>query len=611
MHGHFKRSKIARQFSFDLNFAMSKGNVLYSILKRIFALLLANEDLGDNCEFLVQKLDARIQQIRRHSISNELLTSLSNLKGAVVCLRASLKLFTSNTAKAPQQAKETDEFTKPTNQTTCTERTNKREDGKHLLLSCPKDAELQKELEVIQDSDKFKQAVKYFRQSSTFSEKAFKKDEGKIKITATKVRVISEILGNLTNFSATVTNCSTYISELHHETTSNLHESFLTKFKNSLENFLFNFLENDGVMHINVVVFRFMKEFLGKPLAMLDWPMINGHGPEKHHPILGELPSIFDPPDPFTYITGIDRKNVQIESSISAINCTGDIFAKDKASANIIKVTPKCSKWYSFEEKRHRKIISVSINCSDCKASTKSKCGETSTRSSETSPGLSHPACRGKMYILARSKLKGIFRYYLYVIDLNGRKLLEEELEFLERMATEVSEVRIFCIKDKKLVIIEHIGRAIYVRIWSEEDKVIETIDMTKQLGNTQIATISHNGEITCLPHNEKSRLNIYNLNEGGRSLEQAPSKTSTIDLKRTVKTVTYSDELMIIICYAYSYRTRLYQYHLVTYTKDGQLMQDIKLDNANGKYGRAKLISHGNGPVLLFDNDKLLYLKR
>ena len=589
---------------------MSKGNVLYGILKRMFALLLPNEDLGDNCEFLVQRLDARIQQIRRHGISNELLTSLSNLKGAVVCLRASLKLFANDTVEAPQQAKETDEFSKPANESTCTEQTDKCEDNEHQLLSCSKDAELQKELEVIQDSDKCKQAVKYFRQSNTFSEKAFKKDEGEIKITATKVRVVSEILGNLTNLSAAATNCSTYISELHHEASSNLHESTLSKFKNSLQNFLFNFLENDGVMHINVVVFCFMKEFLGKPLALLDWPMINGHGPEKHHPILGELPSIFDPPDSFTYITGVDTKNVQIESSISAINCTGDIFAKDKESTDIIKVTPKCSKWHSFKEKLHKKVISISIDCSDCKASTKSECGETTAQSSETSSGLSRPpACRGKMYILARNKLNGIFRYYLYVIDLNGTKLLEEELEFLEKK--EASDARIFCVKDEKLVITEYTRRVFCVRIWSKEDKLMEAINMTKQLSNTQIATISHNGEIICFPLDEKNRLNIYNLNEEGRSHEQPPSKTSTIDLKRTVKAATYSDELIIIICYAYSYRMGLDQYHLVTYTKDGQLMQDIKLDNASDKYGKAKLISHGNGPVLLFDDGKLLYLKR
>ena len=596
--------------SFNLtDLAMPKNIVPYNILKRALALLLGNQDLGDdNCEFLVQKLDAYIQQIRRYGISNELLTSLSNLKAAIVCLRACLEHFTNGTEETAQQPNETDAFSKPANQT------DECDDNQHLSLSCRKDAELQKELVVIKESDKFKQAVAYFRQSNAFSEKAFKKDTGKIKIIATKVRVIGEVLGNLTNFSAAADNCTTYISELHHETTSNLPKSTLSKLKNSVQNYLFNSRENDDIMRINVVVFCLMKEFLRQPLAMLDWPMINaGDGPEKHHPILGKLPSTnCKQPDPFTYIAGTGTKKVRINSSISAVNCTGDIFAKDKVSSEIVKVTPKYSKWYSFTgEGRGRKIVSISIDCSDCKVSTKSQRDEASAESSETNRSPSRPPCRGKMYILARmySALNESFCYYLYVVDMSGRKLHEDEIDALEKPAVTEQEVTIFCIKDKNLLIIEQARQAqAILRIWNKEDKVKETIKMTKQLENNQISTVSFNGEIVCSSH-DQNRLNIYSLNEEGRNLEQPPPKISTIDLKRTVKTVTYSDELVIIICNAYNYLMEQYEYHLVTYTKDGQLIQDIKLNN--DKYGGAKLISHGNGPVLLLDNYKLLYLKR
>ena len=612
---------------------MSKDIVLYSLLKRTFALLLGNENLGENCEFLVQKLDVRIQELRRCGLSNELLASLSNLKGGFVSLRACFKYLTDDTAEArfaesdfkevPKQASASDEVSKYSYQYTETEnpvrektkQTNDSEDNDRLL-SCPKDATLQKELREIKESDKLKLAMEYFRQSNAFSAKAFEKENnGDIKITAAKVRIISEILGNLTNLGAAADNCRKYISQLDHKEILNLHNIFLN-LKNALQVRLLNYPKKEGsmvsVIHINVVVFRFMKEFTRKPVVMLDWPMIDGQDPKKYHPILGELPTEIDPPDPFTQITDINKDKVQIESCISAINCSGDIFAKEKASKDIVRITPNCNKWYSLNDDSGRKIVSIAIDCTDCKTSTESQHGETSTQPCTASSRLTSLVCHGKMYILARSKSQDGFHYFLYVVDMNGKTEHSKKLGYLQRSTTEFQTVKIFCISGQKLVILEFTRGATSLRICNNEGGVEEKINMTAELRNPlYVSSIAYNGEIVC--SNGESMLNIYNINEK-RGTEKPPSKTTEIEIKRTVQAVAYNHELeeFIILCYV---RASLkLEYYLVTYTKAGQsiqLIQDIKLNNANHEYEKAKLICHQNGPAVLLDNHKLLYLKR
>ena len=608
---------------------MSEDVVLYKLLKKTFALLLGNVDVGKNCEFLVQKLDARIQEIRRYGISNELFTSLSNLKGAFVSLRACLASLDNNTVgarlaeddfkEAQEQARASSEVSKPNYPNKDTEhrekakQTNDFEDNDRLL-SCPKDATLQKELREIKESDKFKQAMEYFRQSNTLSEKAFaKENKGEIKITATKVRVISEILGNLTDLGTAADKCKKYISELHDDyATLNLHRFSFSNLKNAVQVYLLDSPEKEGInsiIHINVVVFRIMKGFTRQPPVMLDWPMIHGQEPqkflEKFHPILGELPEEIDPPDPFTQLTDVSKK-VQINSCTAAINCNGDIFAKKKASTDIVRITPNCTKWYSFnnEVERNIDIVSIAIDCAHCKTFTKSELGETSTQSNVASPCMSTIVCHGKMYILARNKSKSDFHYYLYVVDMEGKTKRSYTLGYLLRSSTENVKLMIFCIEGQKLVIVEA-TRQVWVRICDTEGVVKEKINLTAQLRNTYIYTISYNGEIVCL--NDESVLNVYKLNEE-RCSEKLLSKTC--EVKRTVKAIAYNHELekFIILCYA----TLSNQYHLVTYAKaDGQLKEDIKLNNDNNKYRKAKLICHPSGPVVLLDNHKLLYLKR
>jgi hypothetical protein len=45
-----------------------------------------------------------------------------------------------------------------------------------------------------------------------------------------------------------------------------------------------------------------------------------------HHPILGEQPPKTNNPDPFT---AIDEDELCVEPQVSAVNCSGEVFAKE------------------------------------------------------------------------------------------------------------------------------------------------------------------------------------------------------------------------------------------------------------------------------------------
>ena len=519
---------------------MSKIVVLYRLVKNTFALLLRNEDVGENCEFLVQKLDARIQKLRRYDISNELFTSLSNLKAAFVSLRACFNSL------------QVGEFEDPSKQANISNGVSK------LNYPNTDDAKLQRELHKIKECDKFKQAMEYFLQSNTLSGKVCEKEaEEEIKITAIKVRVISEILGNLTNISDAADRCKRYISQLHDLKTLTPHKNSFFKLKNVLQIHLLDFPEKEGmksIMHINVVVFRLMKEFTGKPIVILDWPTIRGQESSEFHPILGELPEEIDPPDPFTSITDASMNKVQIDSCITAISCSGDIYAKAKASTDIVRITTKCDKWYSFDDhlENNINIVSIAIDCTDCKTPADSQFGETSTQSNAASSGLSSTDCHGKMYILTQKKLKNNFHYFLNIVNMEKKTENKYPLEYLQRSSTKFALVRIFCLKDRKLVIMELAETTrqviLWVRICDHKGELQEKINMTAQLVDTNIFSISYNGEIVC--SNGEGTLKVYDLSEE-RSFEKPPSMSCQIKIGLDVKAVAYNHELekFFIIC--------------------------------------------------------------
>ena len=579
---------------------MAKNVVLYRLVKNTFALLLGNEYVGENCEFLVRKLDARIQKLRRYGISNELFTSLSNLKAAFVSLRACFKSLHDQIC----------EFKDPLKQANISNGVSK------LNHSNTDYAKLHRELLEIKECDKFKQAMEYFLQSNTLSGMVCeKKAKEEIKITATKVLVISEILGNLTNLSDAADRCKRYISQLHDLKTLTQHKYSFSKLKSVLKVNLLDFPEKEGmksVMHINVVVFRLMKEFTGKPVVMLDWPMIRGQEPSEFHPIFGELPEEIDPPDPFTYITDASTSKVQIDSCITAINCSGDIYAKTKASTDIVRITTKCDKWYNFGDhlENNINIVSIAIDCTDCKTPLDSPF-LTSTQSNAA--GLPSTDCHGKMYILTQKKLKNNFHYFLNMVNMKKKTENKYPLEYLQRSSTKVAWVRIFCLRDRKLVIMESAAtkQVVWVRICNHKGELQEKINMTAQLVDTNIFSISYNGEIVC--SNGEGTLKVYDLSEE-RISEKPPSKSCQIKIDHDVKAVAYNHELekLFIICHRCTLKWAWSnQCHLRTYTKAGKLLQDIELSYANDKYENTKLICHPSGPIVLLDNDKLLYLKR
>jgi hypothetical protein len=178
-----------------------------------------------------------------------------------------------------------------------------------------------------------------FIDSKKISAKVFEEEsERETKITATKIRIVSEILGNLTNLRDATMKCTEYISELHGTFNLQSGSPFPTWYKAlsyiKLEKiFKSQAMKLDSAMRINAVVFRFIKEFIRKPVAMLNWTTINIAREElryqkTHHPILGEQPPKGNKPDPFTAIEEED-----IDSQVSAVNCSGEVVIATKNSS--------------------------------------------------------------------------------------------------------------------------------------------------------------------------------------------------------------------------------------------------------------------------------------
>ena len=585
---------------------MSHGIVLCRLIKRTFALLLGNVELNE----IINKLNVYIDE---HS-SPGLETCLDHLKnGSVSLLACQQKLKdrgktrfaddSNNECELLKETRSNSEVSEPEIGNNNTEiqhqirdKAQQPNDSKHNGRSSfsPNHARLQEELQIIMETDEFRKAVNDFKKVNESLAEIFKDNEKgqtemTLKITATKVRVISEILGNLTNLTDAVENCEQHILKLHES--FNVHGD----------------VDVNSIMLINMVVFRILKDFTTKPLAMLDWPMIDGQKPEKFHPILGGLPTTIGRPDPFTYISDINENKVQIDSCIAAINCSGDIFAKEKETTDIVRITPNYSKWYNFNDDSDSKIISIAIDCADCEASTESQFGETSAQSSAASPSMSTIVCHGKMYILARGIFHGNVRYFLYVIDMNGKKEREEELGFLERSATKYPKIKIFCIDEKKVLILDVTRHVIH--ICDSKGMEMNTIDATAYLTNINASRppiFTHDSEMICLgtKFNFLSKINAYKIviDDEGSDLE----KNKEIKIKRAVQAVAFNQKMreIIILCYTLSL-----EYHLATYTiEDGKLIQDIELHN--GKYWEAGLISNPHGPVALLDDFKLLRLK-
>jgi hypothetical protein len=331
---------------------MSQSRVLFRLLKRMFALILNEANVGENCDSLLENLDDRIRLLRRNRISDDLHTSLTHLRNAVASLDSCFQNVTedneespTNSSTSPNELSETEndlqevleankEVTEsdspfqskpkqPTNSQNSTKYTERR-------------YRLQNEVHEMEASKDFKEAMDCFLESKKISAKVFKdENERETKITATQVRVITAIFANLTDHDRAARKCMKYILELNeifnlqrikspfpfwHKALKSVNMQMIQSYFESPER-----IGLEPAMHIHLVVFRFIKEFTTKPIAMLNWPTINIAGEETYHPILGEQHSKTNTPDPFT---AIDQDEQWIDSLASAVNCSGEIFAR-------------------------------------------------------------------------------------------------------------------------------------------------------------------------------------------------------------------------------------------------------------------------------------------
>ena len=272
----------------------------------------------------------------------------------------------------------------------------------------------------------------------------------------------------------------------------------------------------------------------------------------------------------------------------------------------IIRITSTKNIKYNVDNNPKTEILSISIDCGDCQTPEENvaqpSTSEATAQPVEDAFSLPQTACKGRIYILTAYHLNTRVKYFLYVLGMDRTKQHnKEELVFLE--SPQLQQVKIFHLRQEKLIILNVTKKLLYV--CDDREKHLKTINVTEQLRNANdfckfpIFTISHNGEIVC--SEGRSKLNVYQINEESSRLE----KTTAIALKHVVQSIAFnhqSDEL-IILCH-----TVLHEYHLVIYSKNGELKQNIKLQN--GDYREAKLIFQRNGRVALLDNYSVLHLK-
>ena len=278
---------------------------------------------------------------------------------------------------------------------------------------------------------------------------------------------------------------------------------------------------------------------------------------------------------------------------------------------------------------KKQKILSVSTDCTGCDCETPTEDTRESTSAEdvsvesnddpsqpsasqhskdgcEVSFSFSSKSCKAsKMYLVTRKK--GEKQYFLYIINMDGN--IEQQVELKSLDNKELKQVRIFCIKNRKVIILDVAEGNLDMHIFNYEGKYLKTIDMKQYLtkrrfSRVTIFTISYNGEIFCF--DEKSKLTIYNIDEEN----EIPKTNETILLKNYVpQSVAFNRKFEELIILCHTSRLSRPQYHLLIYTRSGTLEKDIKLrDNAD--YREAMLIYHQNGPVVLLHNQQLLHLK-
>ena len=318
---------------------------LYKLFKSVFVLILNNRTnaVGEDCIQFCTKVQDHINSLGekrgKSGISDNLRTSLTHLSTAVVSLRTCFKNLAdgSQPEKNSTSKKELPEAKSTIKETSEDDTTElPTSETEHLVHENTK--KFENEILKVKASGKdFEDAMNFFAESKNLSTEVFKtadESERETKVIATKVRVICEILENLTNLTGAAEQCVKYISELQNIFSLKRSPSTLRRKIDKEMDHL------DDVIYINTVVFRFIKEFIRKPVPMLDWPMIDVANEEsykkRYHPLLGKKSES----NTVQLFTDVNGEEITINLGLSVVKCDGEVLApgipkaKDRRSSS-------------------------------------------------------------------------------------------------------------------------------------------------------------------------------------------------------------------------------------------------------------------------------------
>ncbi len=501
----------------------------------------------------------------------------------------------------------------------------------HLIFYTANGSKLERELREIKSKakakEKFELARENYRKCNTECTNICENEHLTLheRITATKVRVITEILVNLENLTVATENCRKIILELHEsqeiQSLFNAVQPVNTTRVNFIKMFVSKSVQSEetkniiSVINISKAVFNFRKKFLRETVAIFDLPVIKeNENPRTFHPIIGQPPLTIDRtmlsmPDSSTRV---ETNGLEINARISAISCKEEVFVvakhKEKSSAIVRIVDGVVFPFWrlqndknasKLEEPENIQIISICLDSSDCTVPKKS--------------GELHKNCRNRVYVLATYTSEGESVFVLLVVDVQGKLLHKAELTCLPRRKMSVRiGGKILCTKNK--VVIFDICRC-QVYLCNSKGELEKPLNIARQkprLIPTTATISSDENEIIVL--GKPNKIHFYNINDDSFLDDKS---FETCNEVRAIAFNHVSNEVTLFCKDGRNSRG----YHLMRYAKTGELQQDqprshrlqqdIKLqENSFGCWENASLISHPSGPVVLLDNNRLLNLQ-
>ena len=436
------------------------------------------------------------------------------------------------------------------------------------------------------------------------------------KITATKVRVITEILGNLEDLSVASKSCRKIILDLHElqeirshfravqpvNTTWSKFKMFRTKSVQTTEEAIIS------VVNISKVVFNFTNKFLRTPVAIFDWPVIKeGENPRTFHPIIGRQPidtAMIRMPDTSTCV---ETNGSVINARISAINCKREVFTVEKRRgkwSSIERIADGvvfpfwCPKESSqsddaseLDESENIDIISICADCNGCTVTNKS--------------GESHADCKNLIYVLAILPSEGESVFALLVIDVRGKLLHKAKLTCLPRQNKSVRiRGKIVCTENK--IVVFDINRS-QVYLCNKKGDLEKPLNMTERNLDMFLSTATITDENEIIVLKKPNKIHFYSINDES-FLDEQGFEVSNYEVNATVAFNHLTNEVILLCKDRQRSRECL---HLLRCAKTGELNQDIRLlQDRNDFWRSARIFSHPSGPVVLLNNNTLLNLQ-